>query len=223
LVRDILIYGAGGAGRVIANTLALDKNPETAWKVKGFIDDTERYRGKKINGIPVWGGLDYLRDYKGNLVVTIVEKPEVRKNLILRIKQNNKIRFPVIINTVSLVTPFIEWGEGCILSSPYIVVSVNVKVGAFVYIGGSTRIGPDVSLGDFSSIFAGIIVEEGVVLGEGCVIGSGAIVQPGITIGDGSIIGGGSVVMGDIPPGVIAAGVPAKIIKKLTPNITPGA
>lgn len=47
-------------------------------------------------------------------------------------------------------------------------------------------------------------------------IGGGAIVNPGITIGHDSVIGSGSVVTKDIPSGVIAAGVPCKVIRKVT-------
>lgn len=46
-------------------------------------------------------------------------------------------------------------------------------------------------------------------------IGTGAAVMPGVTIGENAIIAAGSVVTKDIPPGVIAAGVPAKVIKKI--------
>ena len=40
--KDILIYGAGGAGRELAFSLSLDKNIDSAWRVKGFVDDTEK-------------------------------------------------------------------------------------------------------------------------------------------------------------------------------------
>ena len=38
----------------------------------------------------------------------------------------------------------------------------------------------------------------------------------GAKIGDGAVIGAGSVVLGEIPPYTFAAGVPAKVIRKLT-------
>lgn len=43
-------------------------------------------------------------------------------------------------------------------------------------------------------------------------IGNNTIILPGVTIGRDSIIGAGSVVTKDIPPGSVAAGMPAKII-----------
>jgi acetyltransferase-like isoleucine patch superfamily enzyme len=46
-------------------------------------------------------------------------------------------------------------------------------------------------------------------------LGLSTIVLPGVTIGHGSIIAAGSVVSKDIPPMVIAGGVPAQIIKPI--------
>jgi acetyltransferase-like isoleucine patch superfamily enzyme len=50
-------------------------------------------------------------------------------------------------------------------------------------------------------------------VGARCFIGAHSIILPGLTIGDGSIVGAGSVVTEDVPPGVIVAGGPAKIIR----------
>ena len=46
-------------------------------------------------------------------------------------------------------------------------------------------------------------------------IGSGATILCGITIGEGSIIGAGAVVTKDVPPGVVVAGNPARILRKI--------
>ena len=57
-----------------------------------------------------------------------------------------------------------------------------------------------------------------VVLKENVWVGDSAIVCKGVTIGKNSIIGAGAVVTCDIPPNVIAAGNPAKVIKNLDPD-----
>ena len=51
-------------------------------------------------------------------------------------------------------------------------------------------------------------------IGRGCWIASGVIIIGGVTIGDNVIIGAGAVITHDIPSGVFAAGVPAKVIYK---------
>jgi len=51
-----------------------------------------------------------------------------------------------------------------------------------------------------------------VVIGRRAFIGAGAIILPGSTIGDNSIVGAGAVVSGDVPPGSVVVGNPARII-----------
>lgn len=54
-----------------------------------------------------------------------------------------------------------------------------------------------------------------IYIGSGCWIASGSIISGGVRIGDNTIIGAGAVVVCDIPSGVMAAGVPARVIKDL--------
>ena len=51
-------------------------------------------------------------------------------------------------------------------------------------------------------------------IGSCCFIGGGSIVLPGVTIGDHCVIGAGSVVFEDVPSKSIAAGNPARIIRR---------
>lgn len=51
-------------------------------------------------------------------------------------------------------------------------------------------------------------------IADGCDIGVGAILLPGARIGTGSQIGAGTVVTGEIPAGVVAAGVPARVQRR---------
>lgn len=62
----------------------------------------------------------------------------------------------------------------------------------------------------------GIGYSKPITIEEDVWIGANSTVCGGVTIGKGSIIGAGSVVTKDIPAGVIAAGVPCKVIRKIT-------
>lgn len=46
-------------------------------------------------------------------------------------------------------------------------------------------------------------------------LGSNVVVLSGVEIGGGTVIGAGAVVIGDVPPGVVAGGVPARVLKKI--------
>ena len=53
-------------------------------------------------------------------------------------------------------------------------------------------------------------------IGNDVWIGGNSVINPGVTIGDNVVIGSGSVVTKDIPSGVVAAGVPCRVIRKIT-------
>ncbi len=71
----------------------------------------------------------------------------------------------------------------------------------------------DVSIGH-TAIIHGAILERGVL------VGMGAIVMDNARIGENSVVGAGSLVTGgkEIPPGVLAMGRPAKVIRDLRPE-----
>ena len=53
-------------------------------------------------------------------------------------------------------------------------------------------------------------------IGSDVWIGANVVINPGVTIGDGSVIGSGAVVTKDVPPYVVAAGNPCRVIRTIT-------
>ena len=91
-----------------------------------------------------------------------------------------------------------------------------------ITLGDGTLLGNNVVITtmnhDFDPDCRGTTYPAPVVIGKKVWIASSVTIVPGVTIGDGSIIGAGSVVTRDIPAGVIAAGVPARVIRKIQPG-----
>jgi maltose O-acetyltransferase len=54
-----------------------------------------------------------------------------------------------------------------------------------------------------------------IAVGDNVWLGGGAIVCPGVTIGADTVVGAGAVVTRDLPPGVLAAGVPARVLREI--------
>ena len=94
--------------------------------------------------------------------------------------------------------------------------------GAPIAIGDNVLLGPKVGL--YTSNHAldpreradGACRARPITIGDDVWIGGNATVLPGVTIGSSSVVGGGSVVTRSIPPGVIASGNPARVIREVS-------
>ncbi len=61
------------------------------------------------------------------------------------------------------------------------------------------------------------ITAEGIVVEDDVWIGSGAVITDGVRIGAGAVVAAGAVVTTDVPPHTVVGGIPAKVIKQITP------
>lgn len=92
-----------------------------------------------------------------------------------------------------------------------------------IHIGRSVLIGPGVVLAcaghpihSEQRCSSALETSDQITIEDGVWIGANSTVCGGVTIGEGSVIGAGSVVTSDIPKGVIAAGVPCKVLREIT-------
>jgi len=133
-----------------------------------------------------------------------------------------------IHNTVCLVSSVNIWGifKLSIGHDTFIGHEVLICGGdSYIKIGNSVDIAPRVCVvngthkidmsGNHS---AGFGLSKPIIIEDGVWIGANSVILGGITIGTKSIIAAGSVVVDNIPPNVIAAGIPCKPIKKWNNN-----
>lgn len=109
-------------------------------------------------------------------------------------------------------------GRGFGMTGGTICAEKSITIGDHVWVGGNCTIADTdfhpLRLADrlarpLDGATAPVVIEDGVF------IGMQSLVLKGVTIGAHSVIGAGSVVTRDIPPGVIAAGNPARVIREL--------
>lgn len=127
------------------------------------------------------------------------------------------VNHPVILATLNPGARLII-GERFAMSGGSICVAEKVTIGNGVAIGANSTIVDT----DFHPLSPGqrtlhpqdgetgpVAVEDDVFIGTNCLI------LKGVTIGRGSVVGANSVVAKSVPPGVIVAGNPARVIKPL--------
>ncbi len=91
------------------------------------------------------------------------------------------------------------------------MIDMNVVVGARAIVGKNCHIGA-------GCVLAGVLEPPSaapVVIEDGVLVGANAVVLEGCRVGEGSVVAAGAVVTGDVPPGVVVAGQPARVIKEV--------
>lgn len=127
-------------------------------------------------------------------------------------------------NNITITPPFncdygfnIKIGNNFYCNFDCIFLDVNE-----IIIGNNVMFGPRVNLFTASHPIDKDIrntnLEYGlkIIIKDNVWIGGNTTINPGVTIGENSIIGSHSLVTKDIPPNVIAGGVPAKVIREIT-------
>lgn len=106
--------------------------------------------------------------------------------------------------------------------SPLATIERNVNLDrvypASIYIGDGSLVASSATLLCHEHVYREpsnpeLPLHKPVRIGARCFIGVSAVVLPGVTIGDDCIVGAGSVVTKDLPPGSLAVGVPARVIR----------
>jgi hypothetical protein len=93
------------------------------------------------------------------------------------------------------------------------VIGAQSRLGDSVFINRNASLGHHSTLEDYATVGPGATLAGRVTLGRGCFIGAGAAIAPGISIGANAVIASGASIHRDIPPNVLAAGNPFRIVK----------
>ena len=212
-VKSVVVIGAGGFGREVLEIFKAQNAISKTWEILGFIDENESLCGKIVNGFPVLGGLNWLREHNNaNLGCVCAIGTCDTKKRVSEILHEIGINFYNAIHPSVIMSEFVELGHDVIVCAGSIL-TVNIKIEDHVHINLNCTVGHDVTIGKYCTISPIVAISGRVRFGEGVFIGTGASFIHELSVGNWSTIGAGSVVIEDIPENVVAVGVPAKVIK----------
>ena len=208
-MNSLLILGAGGHGKVVADTAAAIGQ----WKKIAFLDDRHASL-KTVLDWPVMGSLKeankFLPEYDGFCVA--IGNNELRLKL-LKSYQGQGFSAPSLIHPTAYISPSASLGSGCVVFAQA-VVNPESQIGEAGIINTGASVDHDCVLEAGVHLCPGVRLAGEVRIGQQTTLGTGSAVIPQITIGSHTMIGAGSVVVTDIPDHSTAAGVPAKVFKK---------
>lgn len=204
----VLVVGAGGHGRVVADVI----HEAGLAKEVAFVDD--RYPALSQSG--PW-----------RVVGTIAEVPTLSgqhdafalgigawqaRSRVWQMLNGLGVRILTAVHPRAAVSRHALLGEGTIVCAGAAVV-IGAELGRGCIVNTGATVDHDCRLADWVHVCPGAHLCGDVRVGQGSWIGAGSVVRQGVRIGEAATIGVGAACVHDVPPGVVAVGVPARPLR----------
>ena len=209
MARDrVLVWGAGGHGKVVVDALMLN----TEWEIAGIIDEDTKKNATEVLGVTVslLAGdlLETARRFKCDSVTIAIGDNYVRHDKFQQVRRAG-LRPVNVVHPSAQISHFVKIGEGVIILAGT-TINAGTVIEDNVCVNTSASVDHDNHLENSCHIFPNATLTGGVRVREFAYVGSGAVITPNVTVQKYSYVGAGAVVLNDVPEGMIVCGVPAQ-------------
>jgi sugar O-acyltransferase (sialic acid O-acetyltransferase NeuD family) len=211
-MQKIIVYGAGGHGKVVGDILLARKNPNFA----GFVDDRAELQGSMVLGVPVLGDGHWLQQEarKMNVAVALGIGDNFARQQLAEKCSAWGTELVTLVHPSASVSESARLGPGTVVMAQA-AINPDARIGSAVIVNTGAVVEHDVVIGNYAHIAPNAAMGGASGLGDFSFLGLNAAVRQGVTIGSQSIIGAGAVVVYNIPDNVMAFGVPALIRRRI--------
>jgi sugar O-acyltransferase (sialic acid O-acetyltransferase NeuD family) len=203
-MRGILILGAGGHGKVVADILCCAGEP-----VLGFLDDDPATWGATRLGLPVLGGIATFREHAPGGLILGMGSIAARRKIVGLLGGEARGLWCNAIHPRAIVARSVQLGNGIAVMAG-VVVNPDAALGDHSVVNTGATVDHDCTIGAYAHVGPGAHLAGSVRVGRAVFVGIGASVTQGLAIGDGAIIGAGSVVIDPVPAHATVKGIPAR-------------
>ena len=208
-MKNVIVYGAGEFGTLIANVLSYLEE----YNIAAYGDDDPQKIGKLVEETPILGQDDLLNFAKENGINTAITA--IGNNMVRGDKYNllksNGFKMISIVHPKALIDTKVTYGDNVIIEMGT-AIHTRSTIGNNVFLGGDAMIGHHNTIGNHVLVGGNVSFGGAVIVEDYVSIGVGASIKPGVRLGKGCTVGVGAAVVKDVAPGTIVVGVPAKPI-----------
>ena len=207
-MNSLLIFGAGGHGRVVAETA----ENTGVWQEIVFADDAYPEL-KSVNGYPVIADFSDARSMVNTHPDVIVAMGDNHKRSDLtRQLQQTGFNLVTLIHPVATVADSARIETGTVIFAQA-VVQPGAHIGGAVIVNTAATVDHDCIIGNGVHLSPGVHLGGGVKVGDYSWLGVGAAVINQVVIGRDVMVGAGSCVVSDLSDKITAVGVPARPVR----------
>lgn len=203
-----------GAGRQAAHVMDLMEWMGLPWQEVVLFDDAFPQQQMGPRNRPILGALEsgiaYCVDNALPAMVAMGSRTAaVRYAMYMKLREAG-VPLASLVHPSCLIAPTAILGCNVIIM-PGCVIGAQVTIGSMCCLFSNVTLEHNARIGDNVVFGPGVVVSGDVKIGKHAFVGAGVVCAPEVSIGERALIAAGAVVVSNVPSGVIAMGVPARV------------
>lgn len=196
VIKPIIILGAGGHAKVVAEALYQSKR-----EILGFVTP-DKEKGTPFFGSTILGDDDVLSNYSSDDILLVngmgvLPYQNMRWTLASRMR-NQGYTFSTVIHPSAVIASDVYLDEGVQIMAGC-VIQPGSHIGMDSIINTGVLLDHDCQVEENCHLAPGVVCSGNVVVGKGTHIGTGSTVIQNISIGGNSVVAASSVIYKDVP------------------------
>ncbi len=204
-MKNLLIFGASGQGKVVADIAILSGRYEKI----AFLDDDKTK--KNFGDFEILGDIQYAIHNKDKFeTIVAIGNNGIRRKIQTELEKEG-VTVATLVHPSAVIAESVTLGIGSVVVAGA-VVNPGAVIGKGCIVNTCASVDHDSIVGDFVHISVGAHITGTVKVGNGTFIGAGACVINNINICQNCVIGAGATVVENITESGTYVGVPARRI-----------
>lgn len=205
LKKGLLIVGAGGHGRVVADIA----KKTGLYDQIAFLDDD---LSKEVPGYKLLGTVKEYQKWSGSHeFVVAVGNNRIRRGIQKMLEK--QVAIVTLVHPSAVIGEWVELGIGTVVMANAVVNS-GTAVGEGVILNTGSTVDHDCRIGSYAHVAPGSHISGNVSVGEGSWVGVGSSIVNNVSICERCMIGAGAIVVDDIREAGTYVGIPARLLRR---------